>query len=105
MTNRELTAMHLEELISSAKPAYFEQRYLDAIEDAISELSGDNPFEDDKEFYKTDCGGECDKTYEIQGDFESVIQNAIEVLEEVQGKTKEDCTKIRDVIRDLNLAI
>jgi hypothetical protein len=105
MTNREITVMHLEELSLSAQPAYCEQRFLDAIMYAVSELKGEDPFKDDEDYYKTKCTGECDTTYEIQREFESTIQDAIDELNDVQGKTKEDCETLKRVIRDLELSI
>ena len=105
MTNREIAIMHLEELALSAQPAYCEQRFLDAIMSAVAELKGEDPFKDDDDYYKTKCTGECDTTYEIQREFESTIQDAIDGLEDIQGKTKEMDVKLKNVIRDLKCSI
>jgi hypothetical protein len=106
MTTREISAQHLEELATSLYRASDQQRFLDAIGFAVAELRGEDPFGDTKnKWNEKDCPGECDHTYEIQREFEDAIGSAIEELEEVQGKTKEDCEKIKHVIRDLNMAI
>ncbi len=68
MTTREQVVLTLEELAVSAKYPSDEQRFLDAIMLAISEIQGDTPFENDEESLYKKCGGECDKTYEIQGE-------------------------------------
>jgi hypothetical protein len=74
------------------------------LDQAIKALDGDNPFEDEVEVpFK--CTGECDKTYEIQQEYETSIQDAIDELQEIQGKTKAMDDKLKMIIRDLQLAI
>jgi hypothetical protein len=100
MTAKEQAILTLEELASIVAA-----RYSDAISLVLKEIQGESLFETKEESLYEKCNGECDKTYEIQSEYESVIHDAIEVLESVKGKTKEDCDKIQNTIRDLNLAI
>lgn len=105
MTTRQITIDRLEELATSIYRASDKREFLDAIMYAVAEIQGENPFQDDEDFYKTKCTGECDTTYEIQREFESTIQDAIDELEDIQGKTKEMDAKIKNVIRDLKCSI
>lgn len=103
MTAREQTILYLSELRDSIV-VNGDSIIVGALEQAINALDGDDPFEDEADApFK--CTGECDKTYEIQQEYESAIQDAIDELEGVQGKTKGDCDKLKSVIRDLKFVI
>lgn len=48
-----------------------------------------------------DCNGEYDKTYEIQENYEAVIHDAIDELEEIKTKDTKALEKIQKVIKKL----
>ena len=47
------------------------------------------------------CNGECDKTYAIQENYEGVIHDAIDELEEIKTKDTKALEKIQKVIKKL----
>jgi hypothetical protein len=103
MTAREQTILYLSELRDSIM-VNGDLIIVGTLDQAIKALDGDDPFEDEDEApFK--CTGECDKTYEIQQEYESAIQDAIDELQEIQGKTKAMDDKLKGIIRDLQLTI
>jgi hypothetical protein len=70
----------------------------------VEEHMGYDAFEWAKRYIKPEeqaCNGECDKTYEIQENYEGIIHDAIDELEEIKTKDTKALEKIQKVIKKL----